>query len=145
MTYTGYMTLNDERSFQVTWPDVELLKAWPQKMVARPEEGNLLDVVIRNRTQEARRARLHVELGYGLDEHRTLVGVCKLLPVNWKARPTVCFYHDVKPTDDAEILVRAGGKPILLRRKHGGDPQGYWRWPDWPKLWVLLMQGSAAQ
>ena len=71
--YTAYMSTKNERPFEVKWPDVELRKAWPKKMVARPAEGNLLDIAIRNRTDQRRPVHLLVTLRHGLDAQQTLV------------------------------------------------------------------------
>lgn len=81
----------------------------------------------------------------------------QLLPVNWDTKPTVSFYHQLKLTEDAEVLVSAGDAPMLIRRKHGRgycyvfagfsagtEPNGYWHWSDWPKLWAGLLQQPAA-
>jgi len=68
----------------------------------------------------------------------------------WADKPAVMWYHDLKPTADARVLVKAGSRPMLVSRPEGrgqvavflGTPCGqapagttaFWQWKDWPKL-----------
>jgi len=70
--------------------------------------------------------------------------------INWQAKPSVLYYHDVKLKAGDEVWLKAGKAPILVVRKLGdgytaafltapiGKPSGgtlaYWQWNDWPKL-----------
>lgn len=70
--------------------------------------------------------------------------------INWSKKPCVYHYHDLKPTKDAKILLKAGDKPLLVSRKFGKgevivflgtvcgppseNPPIFWKWKDWPKL-----------
>ena len=80
LRYTGYMSAADDRPITIEVPKLELRKAWPKKMIARPDEGNTLDVIVRNNTQQRRQGSLKVILQHGLDVERTLVASTIELP-----------------------------------------------------------------
>ena len=82
----------------------------------------------------------------------------------WQAEPRVFYYHEVQPKKDAQILVMAGTKPILMVWQVGkgrvaalaataeGEPApgqlAFWDWGDLPRLiagvsrWLMQGQGE---
>lgn len=72
IAYTGYMSVEGKRPIEVNLPTLELRRAWPKKLIARPTEGNTLEVIIRNNTQAECKARLAVKLVRGLTDEQTL-------------------------------------------------------------------------
>ena len=74
--------------------------------------------------------------------------------LNWPDKPLVHYYHEVKLADGAEIILKAGDLPVLMRATlgegqvyaftvpaFGNDVGAYWTWRDWP---VLLRRMAAA-
>jgi len=73
----------------------------------------------------------------------------------WDERPCVLYYHALPLRDRADVLMKAGGIPILVRRAHGdgevvaflGTPCGrgsrahraFWDWKDWPVLMARMI------
>lgn len=66
--------------------------------------------------------------------------------------PTVSFYHDINVTDDAEVLLTAAGKPILVRRgigdghayaflgfSAGQDANGYTSSKEWVRFLARIL------
>ena len=90
------------------------------------------------------------------DEPRpfTVSAACRQrFPLDWDPPPTVQYAHDVDLAPEAEVLIRAGEHPILVRRSlgqgnvyaftglcYGTDPNGFWAWPQWPQFLALLMR-----
>jgi hypothetical protein len=79
----------------------------------------------------------------------------ELLPLAWEDAPTVRYLHRTELREGAEVLVTAGGQPVLSRRKvgqgygyaftgapFGVDPQAFWKWADWPTLIRTLLQAE---
>lgn len=70
--------------------------------------------------------------------------------IDWSAKPCVYYYHDLTLKKDASVLLRAGGKPLLVSGKYGkGEvvvflgtvcgpasepPPAFWKWKNWPAL-----------
>jgi hypothetical protein len=72
--------------------------------------------------------------------------------LDWRRQPAVEYLHDLKLKKGAEILLKAGEKPLLVRSKLGkgeiliflGAPCGvsprnsrnplFWKWSQWEKL-----------
>ena len=68
----------------------------------------------------------------------------------WADKPAVMWYHDLKPTPDARVLLESGQRAMFVCRAHGrgrvgvflGTPCGqapagmtaFWDWKDWPRL-----------
>ena len=93
-------------------------------------------------------------------------GAKGILPdgLSWQAEPRVFYYHEVQPNKDAQILVTAGGKPLLMVWQVGkgrvaalaataeGEPASgqlaFWDWGDLPRLiagvsrWLMQGQGE---
>ena len=79
--------------------------------------------------------------------------------LSWSARPRVFYYHNLKVRPEADVLMRAGDVPILVRAPFGqgtvtvftgtpcgqGTPEriGFWQWPDWPKLLARVIDVGA--
>ena len=72
--------------------------------------------------------------------------------LDWKIKPSVIYIHDLKPKKDAEVILKAGGHPLLVRQKLGkgeiivflGTTCGalpkkppnplFWKWNQWAKM-----------
>ena len=70
--------------------------------------------------------------------------------LNWQNPQATLFYHEVKPKPGTQVVITAGGNPILILGTYGkgrialwtatlhGEPadpaSAYWRWAEWPKL-----------
>lgn len=80
IAYTGYMSVDRQRPITVELPDVELREAWPRKMIARPGEGNTVDIAVRNNTDQPRQVRIEIVLRHGIDESITLADMPLELP-----------------------------------------------------------------
>lgn len=73
LEFVGFMTVGNQRPIEVSSPDIELIEAWPRKMIARPDEGNTLEVVFRNNTNEERPVHLEIVLRHGIETTISLV------------------------------------------------------------------------
>lgn len=79
----------------------------------------------------------------------------KYRELDWSAKPCVYYYHDLKLQNDAEVLLKAGDKPLLVSGKLGKgeilvflgtvcgppstDPPVFWKWEHWPELVSLII------
>jgi len=75
--------------------------------------------------------------------------------IDWSAQPCVYYYHDLPLKQDASVLLRAGGKPLLVSKKYGKgevvvflgtvcgsateQPPVFWKWKNWDKLVVEIL------
>ena len=78
--FPGYISVNNERPISYDAPPIELVKAWPVKMVTRPEEGNTLRVVLQNHTSKDQEVRLDMELRHGVDDRVVMDPATIILP-----------------------------------------------------------------
>ena len=107
--------------------------------------------------------RVKAEGGFVL---KPTAGAKGILPdtLSWQAEPRVFYYHEVQPKKDAQILVTADGKPMLMVWPVGkgrvaalvataeGEPApgqlAFWNWGDLPRLiagvsrWLMQGQGE---
>lgn len=74
----------------------------------------------------------------------------------YKEKPSLYYYHNVNAKNGVEILMWAGDKPVLLKRKYGkgsvivftgtvmGDKQKdekpFWEWEKWPKIMAEMIE-----
>ena len=77
--------------------------------------------------------------------------------LRWAQKPCMLYYHALPTRNGAEVLVKAGGVPVLVRRSYGdgeilvflGTPCGrsgpgclpFWQWEDWPALLARMVSG----
>ena len=75
--------------------------------------------------------------------------------LKWDAGPRVFWYHDGTPRDGSQVLLAAGGKPLLVSRAAGkgrvalfagtllgmqGERQtAFWQWQQWPEVLAAVM------
>ena len=86
----------------------------------------------------------------------TLVGADRALAgVDGNELPTIEFVHRTSVKDGAEVLLSAGGRPVLTRRRLGGghiyawtalpwgaSEEGFWNWNQWPQLCAALLNAA---
>lgn len=81
----------------------------------------------------------------------------KTFPVDWSTPPTVEFMQKVELKKEAEVLIEAGGLPVLSRWNvgkgfvyaftglpFGTDEKGFWNWSEWPKFLSMVFEGTSA-
>ena len=77
----------------------------------------------------------------------------------WQRGPRLFWYHNVKPKENAKVLLAAGDSPILVAGESGkgrvavfagtvmGDPRegqlAFWDWNGWPQILALTMDWLA--
>ncbi|MHB9140078.1 MAG: hypothetical protein ACYC4Q_11810, partial [Victivallaceae bacterium] len=78
--------------------------------------------------------------------------------LDWSGKPCVYYYHDLALKKDAAVLLRAGGKPLLVSKKYGKgevvvflgtvcgpateQPPAFWKWKDWPELAAMICRNK---
>jgi hypothetical protein len=67
LEFIGYMTVKDQQPIEFSIPDIALVKAWPLKMIARPDANNALEVEIRNQSGVERAVHLEITLRHDID------------------------------------------------------------------------------
>ncbi|MFA6101791.1 MAG: glutamine amidotransferase [Victivallaceae bacterium] len=83
--------------------------------------------------------------------------------IDWKEKPCVYYRHDLAPAEDAEVLLKAGGYPLLVSKKYGkgkivvflgtvcgtpaAQPPAFWKWKNWPELTagIIMINNPADQ
>lgn len=103
--FAGYLSLDGKRPIEVETPEIALVKAWPKKLVARPGEGNTLDIVIRNNTEQPRDIALKIVLEHGLQEEAILEASHFTLPPGSTEKSL--------PIDTRDLLFGVGVKTTL--------------------------------
>ena len=74
--------------------------------------------------------------------------------IDWKEKPCVYYRHDLVPTEDAQVLLKAGGYPLLISKKYGKgevvvflgtvcgpateQPTVFWKWKNWSRLAAMI-------
>jgi len=80
--------------------------------------------------------------------------------VDWSARPAVYGLHQVEVKPEAEVLLKAGDRPLLVRQRLGrglvtvflgttcgeirSGPPALWQWQEWPRLASFLALSDGA-
>lgn len=78
--------------------------------------------------------------------------------IDWKEKPCVYYRHDLVPVKDAEVLLKAGGYPLLISKKCGKgkivvflgtvcgpeteQPPVFWKWKNWTELVAMICQNK---
>ena len=127
LAYTGYLTVSGKRPVAVELPDLELRQAWPKKMIARPEEGNTVRVVIRNNTDAPRNGQLAVQLRCGIDVDMVLEdGELELAPGDTELTIPVDTRHIRYGVEVVTTLTdKVGGKRQTVREYFAVWPRYY--------------------